>query len=185
MPIRIGMCCLLPSPALRSGVVAIAAVVRAIAACALLTGVLSVVFMPRMSRAQATGAVPHTTPHLLHGQVGTVTHAALSSHRRLTGEEHARIFVVSGESRRHAWRSTVELRTNIPGVLILEPRATERGATAWRVLNSAGELVPWSSERIVIAETIPAGRHVTSVVWVAPDGVSSPPPASVRVAPMP
>lgn len=87
--------------------------------------------------------------------------------------------MVSGESRRHAWRSTVELRTNIPGVLILEPRATERGATAWRVLNSAGELVPWSSERIVIAETIPAGRHVTSVVggagwrFVAAAGISA------------
>ena len=122
-----------------------------------------------------------TVEHTLLVTVGTVTAVALSSLERLADR------VTPGDARddrapigpRAAWGRRADVRANVPVTVLLEPRAEAVGA--WLVVDASGTHVPWGDTPIVLAESLPAGRHALQVVFVARDGAESPPTASVRL----
>lgn len=149
-------------------------------------GLVVVAWVPRTSGAQATVSVTHSTRHTVRAEVGTITQVAFLSHQRLTAEE-AGSYQSNGNVLRaqRAWISTVEVRSNLNGVLMLEPRAVAPGGAPWRVVNSDGQLVPWTSQAISISPSLSAGQHTVSFIWVAPDDTCAPPVAPLRVQPSP
>ncbi len=145
-------------------------------------GLVVVALVPRTSGAQATVSATHSTRHTVRAAVGTVTHAAFLSQQRLTAEQ-AGLVPSSGNVLRaeRAWISTVEVRSNVNGVLMLEPRTVAPGGAPWRVMTADGQLVPWTSQAISISPILSAGRHTVSFIWVAPDDTTAPPVAPLRV----
>ncbi len=198
MPIRIGMSCIclrcavpatnrfaFPTHLRLIAPCASRSVLRSIVETVALVLVVSVALVPRTSGAQATVSA-HARLHAVRAVVGTVTHTAFLSHQRLTAEQ-VKLLLPPGYAAQsgRAWISTVDLRGNVNGVLLLEPRTAATGSAKWLVMNADGQLVPWTSQAIGISRTLPAGRHTVSFVWVAPDTASAPPEAALRVQPSP